>query len=73
MSDVYDPSGAMTHLITHFQARGISADHLERMHPSVRTHYAKTAGLNVPTEEGWQALIDRMRRGHDLAPSRDMP
>jgi hypothetical protein len=74
MSDgsVYDPSGAMVHLITHFRSRGVTAEHLERMHPAVRTHYAKMAGLNVPTEEGWDALIDKMRRGTD-APSGDLP
>jgi hypothetical protein len=58
----YDPSGAMLHLVTHFQSRNMTADHLERMHPSVRSHYAKMAGLNEPSEEGWNALIDHMRR-----------
>ena len=58
----YDPSGALTHLITHFASRGVTADHLERMHPNVRDHYAKMAGLNAPSEEGWQTLISKMRR-----------
>lgn len=61
-SGPYDPSGAMTHLVTHFQSRSITADHLERMHPTVRDHYAKMAGLNAPSEQGWNALIDHMRR-----------
>ena len=65
-----DPSGAMTHLITHFRSRGITAEHLETMRPELRTHYAKQAGLNVPTEEGWEALIDKMRR-HWNAPQAD--
>ena len=72
MSDAYDPSGAMTHLITHFRSRGISADSLESMHPQVRTHYAKSAGLNVPTDEGWRAVIDRMRQGSPRAKTGNM-
>lgn len=59
----YDPSGAMLHLVTHFQSRGMSADHVEHMHPALRSHYAKMAGLNPPTsEQGWNAVIDHMRR-----------
>ena len=59
----YDPSGAMLHLATHFQSRGLGPEHLENMHPSVRSHYAKMAGLNEPSEAGWNALIDHMRKG----------
>jgi hypothetical protein len=64
-SGPYDPSGALTHLVTHFQSRSITADHLERMHPSVRDHYVKMAGLNsmAMSEQGWNAVIDHMRRG----------
>lgn len=66
----YEASGAMTHLVTHFQSRGMTADHVERMHPSVRTHYAKMAGLNPPNEDGWTAVIDKMRGGSPkVAPS----
>jgi hypothetical protein len=58
----YDPSGAMLHLVTHFQSRSITPEHLERMHPSVRDHYTKMAGLNPVSDEGWSTLIDHMRR-----------
>lgn len=63
-SGPYDPSGALAHLVTHFQSRSISADHLERMHPSVRDHYVKMAGLNAMTmsEQGWSTVISHMRR-----------
>jgi hypothetical protein len=61
VSDTYDPSGALLHLMAHFQSRGVSADHIEGMDPQVRTHYAKMVGLNPPSEEGWKTLIDRMR------------
>ena len=72
MSDTYDPSGALIHLVSHFQSRGVSAEHLQGMHPAVRTHYAKMAGLNAPTEEGWATVIDHMRKGSPRAPSRDL-
>jgi hypothetical protein len=61
-SNTYNPSGALLHLASHFQSRSLTADHLERMHPAVRSHYAKMAGLNEPSEEGWNTLIDHMRR-----------
>lgn len=71
MSGPYDPSGALTHLVTHFQSRSITADHLERMHPSVRDHYVKMAGLNSMSvsDQGWNTLIDHMRRRSSSSPA----
>lgn len=59
---IYAPSGAMLHLASHFTSRGFTADHLEQMHPHLRAHYSKLAGLNNPSEEGWNALVDHVRR-----------
>lgn len=59
---IYEPSGALQHLLTHFESRGMNSGHIEAMHPQIRTHYAKMAGLNAPTDEGWKTLIDTMRR-----------
>jgi hypothetical protein len=69
VSNTYDPSGALVHLMSHFQSRGMTADHVEAMHPDLRTHYAKMAGLNPPSQEGWQTVIDKMRRS--VAPAYD--
>jgi hypothetical protein len=58
----YEASGSLLHLATHFQSRGLGPQHLENMHPQVRQHYAKSAGLNNPSDDEWQAVIDHMKK-----------
>lgn len=50
------------HMITHFESRGITADHIRNAHPSVLEHYAKSAGLagRMPSDETWKQVADTM-------------
>lgn len=44
-------------LSSHFRDRGITAHDLAAMHPEVRAHHAKLAGVNNPSDETWDMVI----------------
>ena len=51
-------------LATHLQSRGITSDHIENMHPSMRAHHAAMAGVNEASDETW-SMVGSMLQGHE--------
>lgn len=48
-------------LTSHLQERGITADHLQVMHPSLLAHHAAMAGVSDPSTETWDMVGKSMR------------
>jgi hypothetical protein len=44
-------------LTSHFRVRGISSADLEAVHPDVRQHHAKLAGVRNPSDETWSMML----------------
>ena len=54
MSNSYEVQGRLRKaqaFHAHLQARGITAQHLETMHPNILAHHAAAAGINDPSDE----------------------
>ena len=64
--NIYEERGRrakVQHMLTHFESRGISADHIRNAHPAVLAHYANMAGLTGsrhPSSETWKQVADTM-------------
>ena len=48
-------------LANHLSSRGITAEHLETMHPNVAQHHAMSAGVAAPDDQVW-ALAHKILR-----------
>ena len=54
MSNSYETAGRLRKaqmLHAHLNARGITAEHLENMHPQILAHHAAAAGVREPSDD----------------------
>ena len=54
MSNDYETQGRLRkaqQLHAHLNARGITAEHLEHMHPNILAHHAAAAGVRQPSDD----------------------
>lgn len=55
-------------LSSHLLARGITVDDLTSMHPDVRAHHAKLAGVNDPSADTWEMVVHAVGTAHKYQP-----
>ena len=53
-------------IANHLQQRGVTADHVENMHPNLRAHHAASAGVPSPSDETW-TMVGRLMQNHEAS------
>lgn len=51
-------------LADHLDQRGFSITDVQGMHPALREHHAKLAGVHPPSEETWTAVVAHLGATH---------
>jgi hypothetical protein len=53
-------------LAMHLDSRGISLTEAQGMHPALREHHAKMAGVNDPSNETWAETVSHLGSIHKI-------